>query len=618
MKLRRAFGAWLMAVASIGGILHPVDARAAESPGAPFPPLAGESSELFRDLVTMEAALEGVDRRTLGAPPGEQEQCAWLPGAPCATGGTAPGGLLSHTSEAVYTYYRRTGDLDGDGYQDVLARTVRTAMYDDYTAPGDYYYNFTLEALRGSDGSTLWKRNYDKVDGWTFALSARVGQRARHGVLVYSVNERVRGIEITALDGTGKKLWTSKVNQNATSVAQLDALPGDATDVLVGVENQARGPVDAERLVGHVAEAHAIDGRDGVIAVHAERETRIGRPLEVLAAPDLDGDGLDDYVFVDEWDKWDGAVSSSGPGTVVARRGTDGTRLWESATITTAGDPNLYPVGDLTGDGIADVAVASQIESYELDSRNLLLHMFDGATGDGLWSGNGWYAMNGKDIDKDGLHDVVIALPFREGPDVGMRVEARNGKGEVIYSRERILENKDNDTYDYIYVALYAPGDLNGDRHPDLLIAQYADNMYGDYTYEKFVFDGKTGDPRNIPLGVTPAWDRLSPGRSGLVKYTRMDDYSISVGAPWSRGRTPRFTAIVRTTSLGYFGLFSTAGRYAPTGCGNLLVSIEAYDYLGGPSAAVMFDTGTGRVLWRHGHTTGLSAYARITPPLDC
>jgi hypothetical protein len=530
---------------------------------------------------------------------------------------------LSHTVGRTYTYYRRVADMDGDGFDDVLVRTIDYAEYDSSSAPGDYYYDLTLELLRGRDGKRLWKKDLSAVDGWFVALPALVGGKGANGLYLYAFDERSSAayLTITAIDGSGNALWKASLGRglgqggSPITVLQTDALPGSATDILVGIlEGRMSMPSPVGTVAGSTS-ASVIDGRDGTIDRHDDPESRLGTYPLVRPAPDLDGDGLRDYVFVDRWDPYAGSISDRGSGPVVARRGRDGEELWRSQNVLTGYEPEVYDVGDVTGDGKEDLVVTSKMGEGRSD-RSFPAYLLDGADGRILWSGQAWFSMAAGDIDKDGIVDLITATPLSRRDEMGMRIEALRGDGSVIYSKTHELDAEVGGRPE-LSTYLYAPGDLTSDGHPDLLIDQV---VYGrKYAAFNYLSDGRTGRRTDVPTSVVPAWGRLERKSESLVNYKRIDKYSVRVRAPWKVRGHARLQVDIRTRSLGsYPWTSSRAGRFGPTRCPGLMVSLGSTDSYGGSSVIVMFDSATGRALWSHGLTQGLRAKGRVRSPIEC
>jgi hypothetical protein len=196
-------------------------------------------------------------------------------------------------------------------------------------------------------------------------------------------------------------------------------------------------------------------------------------------------------------------------GTGIYQRWSIGTPLW-SHMITGSFDTSpkgIHPIGDITGDGVADVVIASE-DNY--------IRCFNGnasVTADVMWeteiySGN-VYQQNAittiEDIDNDGFEDIVIGTT---GGDRSVR--ALSGKTGLPLWRY--------DTHAFggggwVY-QVYARIDYNSDGHDDVLACAGDD---GNNTGPKRVFciNGITGQP---------VW--ICPTEGAVFSVIGVDDFN--------------------------------------------------------------------------------------------
>ena len=179
-----------------------------------------------------------------------------------------------------------------------------------------------------------------------------------------------------------------------------------------------------------------------------------GIPFSVaysVAVGDLNDDGKVDLVVVNQdTDTWSDNVS------VFLGNG-DGT--FRSQTIYLAGYlPTSVAIGDLNGDGKADLAVASW--SYGL---SVLLGNGDGSfqlqSPHYIWADPAAVAMG--DFTGDGKADLVAA---------GSTVMVFSGKGDGTFVQGSNL-------YSAGPVTSFAVGDFNGDGRADLALTDYLDDL---------------------------------------------------------------------------------------------------------------------------------------------
>ncbi|MBM4463919.1 MAG: VCBS repeat-containing protein, partial [Chloroflexi bacterium] len=129
--------------------------------------------------------------------------------------------------------------------------------------------------------------------------------------------------------------------------------------------------------------------------------------IEAELVADLDGDGLPDVLVYIETGPWDNRTE-----TVIAKRGSDGTHLWEESVSGYEASIGAEVVGDLDGDGLPDVLVNSWVGPSDDPTDTVIAKK--GNTGYHLWeeSITGYSAYIDAevvaDLDGDGLPDVVV------------------------------------------------------------------------------------------------------------------------------------------------------------------------------------------------------------------
>ena len=247
------------------------------------------------------------------------------------------------------------GDVDGDGAADLVIG-VRGSL--GTAGPG------RARTISGATGALLHEITGDQADDGLGRSVAGVGDLDGDGwpdVAVGAPSDRT-GLSVTGsvrlcsgVDGAQLDIVFGPDADGAfgSAIAGLGDVDGDGVpDLAVGADNSNAPGLFAAGAV------HGVSGADGSILwslYGAGAQELLGG--HVAALGDLDGDGVREVGV--------GSPRFDGPGTgrgvLRVLSGADGTELWSVVGATDAesfGGP-LASVGDVTGDGVPDVAVAS-------------------------------------------------------------------------------------------------------------------------------------------------------------------------------------------------------------------------------------------------------------------
>lgn len=289
-----------------------------------------------------------------------------------------------------FTYsYTPDVDFDGDGKDDVLYETVRFEMVEPEGDRYNVYWTVTTEALSGRDGTTLWEAD-----------------------------------DLNVLDYVEAE---------------------DGADLVV---LQSEYPEDGTRAVAHVSR---VDGATGETLSSWQRAFPLASPPEdpnehayasiyAFSLEDADGDGarevatgvLDVRYREDEGSY--GPVAAAGSAAVDTA---DGSRvLWQGNSDSWW---SIYSLGDLDGDGLADIIEGSYGQwGWQNPRSDRAQRIVDGRvlweleTDDGAWLGSAG------DQDGDGGNDLLLSggQGYAEDERPSATVESRSGAtGELRWSR---------------------------------------------------------------------------------------------------------------------------------------------------------------------------------------
>lgn len=251
--------------------------------------------------------------------------------------------------------------------------------------------------------------------------------------------------------GNVTPLWKESHNgANWTSAFSVSDLDGDKKDdvlVLMCKYNEATNTATA-----------TVIAKQGCNGTHLweESATVTGSFIEAHPAGDLDGDGTEDVLVLLE--KYDANMDTT-MATVIAKKGDDGTHIWEESVTGTESFISACPAGDLNGDGKEDVLVHTCICEFNttqdepimdqdmqdmlnmtLDELNMTMDEFDmpttplipsfisatviakrGYDGHNLWNESAAgtvrtsiSAYAAGDLDDDGWDDVLVEKSISE------------------------------------------------------------------------------------------------------------------------------------------------------------------------------------------------------------
>jgi hypothetical protein len=318
--------------------------------------------------------------------------------------------------------------------------------------------------------------------------------------------------------------WTS-----AFSVSDLDGDKKDDVLVLMCKYNEATNTETATVI--------AKQGCNGT-QLWEESATVTGSFIEAHPAGDLDGDGTEDVLVLLK--KYDANMDTT-MATVIAKKGDDGTHLWEESVTGTKSFISTCPAGDLNGDGKGDVLVHTCICEFNtakdepimdpdslnmtMDELNVTMGGFDmptipptpssisvtviakrGYDGHNLWNESATgtdrtsiSAYAAGDLDDDGWDDVLVEKCISESDmnttgnwpngDEGVLINESNigGFGETATTGAVIAKRGNNGTHLWEESVTgsgwpnllfgNSAGDLNGDGKEDVLVQMVTDEF---------------------------------------------------------------------------------------------------------------------------------------------
>lgn len=338
------------------------------------------------------------------------------------------------------------GDLDGDDLPDVLglARPSR---------PGQSVLpvaeTLTVTGRSGLTGAALWSAEVPGLTG--FAIPGPGGVL----LVTTEASGSVIGLHLTALSREGTVRWRRsergllaggivvnwplfrgtprRADGSTAYLLQLFDLAWVFDDTQPSsLETIVLGP-DGTEL------SHTTDDGNGV--------------LWSYAVPDLDGDGEDDLALTN-------ALLFGSRGTVTARSLAGG-RLWSTGGVPFRTNGWIEVSEDATGDGVADLAMGAGV------GRVALLSGADGAI---VWEVEGDWVSPIGDVDGDGAADIgvrTLGVDTRADMIVSDH-RAYSGDGRELY-HETTAVPLPSSNFQSTTLIMLVPGDFNGDGLADTL-----------------------------------------------------------------------------------------------------------------------------------------------------
>ena len=548
----------------------------------------------------------------------------------------APQGLidaLEAADTAGFTYRRDVAwpDVTGNGLDDVMEMGI-------FEAPVGDSGRLELKLRDGLTGQPLWDWSGNYVEGFMIPVPARVGRAGHNGVLV--VKFQGPQVGFIGISSRGEIVYeknfdylTDSDEGSFVSFDLFNGLKGDATDILLGME---RGTHPLVPVIGNGPTlgvgASIIDGRNGKIVRHEAIEPRVTEYPELSVTPDLDGDGLDDYIAFPVTPDVNPDPNSQEPllpdlskKYMRARKGTDGKAIWQSQPmdiedVTTAagigglpGSPESYrritihtALGDLAGGKRKDLVLQVQDvrmvtpDDSEISSRLLLI---EGNTGWVRWQLPGQNPMAIGDIDRDGKDDLLTSRELVRKRHVRLKIRALDGgTGKGLYERTFALKKKmppDSSTHAFVYPA----GDVEPDRLPEVAVylSWHAENDGAEdddeLAYRHFYIHAKNAKRlpvRSKGLAVAVPIDGKGDDFGRLLYDKELPWYGVHFFSGTTQKKLLQITVpeIARNDSR-YFWT-TDFGNFDDDRCADLLIELGN----GSATFALVIDGGDGKVLW--------------------
>ncbi len=509
--------------------------------------------------------------------------------------------------DGAATSVSNAGDVNGDGFGDVIVGAPFADSYGNYSAGASFVvfgqasgFSATLDvySLNGTDGFCLNGVSASDSSGKSVSSAGDVNGDGFDDVIIGSPNAKLNGIRPGASYVVFGKATGFDAQMDLSSLDGRNGfrLDGVAAGDISGFSVSSAGDVNG-------------DGFDDVI---------VGAPSNYYADPKISGSS---YVVFGQAAGFDAVLELS------SLNGSNGFRLDGEATEDRLG-LSVSSAGDINGDGFDDVIVGapradpngnySSGASYvvfgqaagfdavlDLSSLNGSngFRLVGEAEGDAL----GWSVSSAGDINGDGFADVIVgadaAATYRgasyvvfgkaSGFDATLDLSSLNGDNGFRLAGEH--------RYDLLGYAVSTAGDVNGDGFDDVIIGAPR-IIYGNYIssgWSYVVFGKASGFDATLDLssldrsdgfrldGVKNGASGSSVSSAGDVNGDGFDD--LIVGEPYALVDPYSYSSISYSYVILGRSDFGSGGGELPEIRGS-----EGDDTLKGSTGAEHFLAGTG------------------------
>ncbi len=430
----------------------------------------------------------------------------------------------SNQTDAFLRQVATAGDVNGDGYADVI---VGAPFYDNgQTDEGRaYVYHGSAAGLSASPGWTAERDQPGGNFGYSVATAGDVNGDGYSDVIVsapfYDNGETDEGrayVHHGSASGlAASPVWTVEGNQTSAHLGNSVATAGDVngdgfSDVIVGSADYDNGETDEGRAYVYHGSAAGLLASPAWTVESNQANAYFGSP--VATAGDVNGDGYSDIIVAAPY--YDNGQTDEGRVHVYhgSASGLAISPAWTAESD--QADARLgYPVataGDVNGDGYSDVIVAAPAyDNGETDEGRAYVYHGSAAglpaspawTAEGNQTGAlfGFSAATAGDVNGDGYADVIVpAQLYDNGQTDEGRAYVYHGSAAGLPASPAwtVESNQANALFGY---SAATAGDVNGDGYADVIVGAYRyDNGQTDEG-RAYVYHGSASG-----LASTAAW----------------------------------------------------------------------------------------------------------------
>ncbi len=526
-------------------------------------------------------------------------------------------------SAALGTSVSGAGDINGDGYSDVIVGANGYANGQSGEGAA-FIYNGSGSGINTTPVTTLESNTVNDFMGGAVSCIGDVngdgfsdvavgaggydnGQTNEGGVFIYF--GAIPGISTTPT----AIIESNQAGASMLAVASAGDVNGDGySDVITGAATYDSGETDEGAAFVYHGSADGINTTATSTVESNQAGAQTG--YSVASAGDVNGDGYSD-VIVGAWQYDDGANTEEGRAFVyhgsATGINTTAAAFVESDQANARMGNSVASAGDVNADGYSDVIVGAYLFDNGQNNEGRAYVYHGSATGINTTAAAfvesnlaearmGVSVASAGDINADGFADVIVgASQYNNGlSNEGAAYVYRGSVGGIITTPAAILES--NQANAYLGYAVASAGDVNGDGFSDVVVGAYfydngENNEGAAFVYHGFALGINTTPATIVDCDQADALMGISVASAGDVNGDGYAD--IMVGAYlFNNGQTDEGAAFVyhgsasgiNTTPaasvesdqpLAYFGAsVATAGDINGDGYSDVIAGSYLYD----------------------------------------
>jgi len=392
-----------------------------------------------------------------------------------------------------------TADLNGDG-NDELISVCGDGRLQAYGVNYDYW---SVAAVGGTSVRLVVGQMDDDAALEIASTTGKVIDTSSHAVQWTRTGGFGNYLQAVDVDADGRDELIAGFNSDGVWSYDVERqlpkwhVPEFDIDAILVTDVNQDGVKDLVIGDGQWGDVHAYN------TVTLQPEWAIANPehgVANLTIADVDGDGIQDVV-------WGAGYSSTGADHLYVGHWATQTIAWESEALD---GPFLGPeVGDLDGDGIPEIVVASFMSESGYDSGRIIVFDSRNLKVRAIWRGvaggnNGWTGIHDlklRDLNKDGRLEILVATDWLyDGVIEAYRFSPSNVFTKVFSNATRPVGAPF-----YSVDAL----DIDGDGSIEVLggVGRAHSGAVGSFVY---AYDAATGQQKwSVPVQV-PNWEPLT------------------------------------------------------------------------------------------------------------